>query len=79
MSNTIVILLILLVVSQLISIIQNAKISSKNSALAFYKQKFDEQSNLDSDGARFIAFLVVLFFRLAIVYYAIVSILGFIK
>lgn len=79
MSDTIVILLILLIASQLLSIVQNMKISSKKSALIFYKQKLSEQESMDSDGARFFAFLVAFIIRSAIIYYSIISILAFIK
>lgn len=77
MNSTIVVLLILLIIFQFSLLYRDSQTATKESALRYYKQKIEDQEKFK--GGRAIVFLALLATRSAIIYYAVVSILSFIK
>lgn len=80
MEKTIVVLLILFIFSQLLSIYKNSRMTTKKNTIDFHKEKIDKaESFKGSDGIITFAFLIALSIRITVIYFALQSIMWFIK
>ena len=80
MEKQILVLMVLMVVSQLISIFSNSKFLTKDSELKFYQRKLSEVNERDSNqGIRLFVFIFVSSTRIAIIYYAFDVMLNLVK
>ena len=80
MEKQILVLMVLMVISQLISIFSNSKFLTKDSELKFYQRKLSEVNERDSNqGIRLFVFIFVSLTRIAIIYYAFDVMLNLVK
>lgn len=80
MSHEIVALMILMILFQLVSININLKTARKADQIKFYEDKLGKAKQLSiTDGSALFALLVALSIRVAIIYYAVIIIMSFIK
>lgn len=80
MSTTIVVLMILLITQQVISLGLNVKIIGKKNEISYHEEKLKKaKESTSSDGVSSLAFFIVFFIRVAIVWYAIQVIFSFVK
>ena len=80
MEKQILVLMVLMVVSQLISIFSNSKFFFFFSELKFYQRKLSEVNERDSNqGIRLFVFIFVSLTRIAIIYYAFDVMLNLVK
>ena len=80
MSHEIVALMILMILFQLVSININLKTARKADQIKFYEDKLSKAKQLSiTDGSALFVLLVALSIRVAIIYYAVLIIMSFIK
>ena len=80
MSHEIVALMILMILLQLVSVNITLKTARKADQIKFYEDKLSKAKQLSiTDGSALFALLVALSIRVAIIYYAVIVIMSFIK
>ena len=80
MTQTIIVLLVLLILSSFIGLAKAARIATKEKSIEFYSEKLEQaKKNEASHSVISIAFIIVSAIYIAIIYFSIQSILSFIK